>query len=251
MEPGEYKNIFENEASHFFYVTTRQLVISLVERFLKKPRTRIKLRILDAGCGTGLLTRELERFGDVIGTDIDSQALKFARGRGLKVKKASVSKLPFRGKSFGLLISIDVIYHRQVLDDQEALKEFFRVLKPNGLAIIRVPAHKWLKLAYDKVVHTRERYDKKEFAQKLINAGFILEKLSFVDMLLLPLVMIEHLREKILPPKVPTSAINPTPPIVNRLLIFLLSIEKHILTFGRLPFGLGLLAVCRRPKDSI
>jgi 2-polyprenyl-3-methyl-5-hydroxy-6-metoxy-1,4-benzoquinol methylase len=79
MEITEYKNIFDNEKSHFFYVANHGIVLS----FVKKFKSRGKVNILDAGCGTGLLAKKLEEFGDVWGIDISPIAVNFAKIRGL------------------------------------------------------------------------------------------------------------------------------------------------------------------------
>jgi len=55
MEKAEYKNIFENEEIHFYYVSTHKLILSLIKKYLLQKR---HLKILDAGCGTGLLAKK-------------------------------------------------------------------------------------------------------------------------------------------------------------------------------------------------
>lgn len=246
MELAEYENIFENEKSHFFYVANHKIVLSLVKKYLTKKGA---IRILDAGCGTGLLTQKLAKYGSVVGIDNSLEALKFAKKRKVNIKLASVNKLPFEKNHFDLIVSIDVIYHQQV-NDKKSLNEFFRVLKPSGILILRVPAVKWLKLTHDKYVHTRKRYGEKELKRKIKSAGFLIEKLSFVNMALLPLTIIRHFLEKLNPPQEITSAVTPPPLLINKILTFVLSLEATFLSFTNLPFGIGLLAVCRKPPEN-
>lgn len=243
MEASEYRNIFENEGSHFFYVANRKVILSLVKKYAGKDK---KIRILDAGCGTGFLAKKLEPYGDVDAIDLHSEAVKFAKLRGINAKKASVNDIPFRENSFDLAVSIDVIYHKQV-DDQKALKELFRVLKSGGFLILRVPAVKWLSLAHDRHVHTRERYSMAELKLKLLSAGFKIEKISFANMILLPAAILQHFWERLNPPSKTLSGITKLPRIASTLLIYLLSLEGHLLPRMNLPFGLGLMAVCRKP----
>ena len=245
MEIQEYKNIFENEERHFFYVANHNIILSLIKKYLKDSHK--KLKILDAGCGTGGLAKKLKKFGEVVGVDISSDALKFAKKRGVNTKKASVTKLPLKTNTFDVVTSVDVIYHKAVKDDIRALKEIYRVLKPGGILILRVPANKWLKLAHDRHVHTRERYDKKELRNKLIKVGFRIEKLSFVNSLLLPVAATQQIWENIFQSESTSSAIGPLPNLINKTLTHLLSIERDILLKINLPFGIGLVAVCRKP----
>lgn len=243
MNISEYKNIFDNEESHFFYVGNHRIVLSLLKQYVGNRRG---IKILDAGCGTGLLAKKLKEFGKVWAVDPSEEAIKFARKRGVNVRKASVTKLLFKDRFFDAVTCIDVIYHKKV-NDQKALQEIFRVLKPGGLLILRVPANKNLKLAHDTHVHTRERYDKEELRIKLESAGFQIEKLSFVNMLLLPLAFGRHLLERIKGGKHPASSIGKAPSFLNQMLLAGLSWEPFLLRFSNIPFGLGLIAVCRKP----
>lgn len=218
------------------------MILSLVEKYAKSRET---LKVLDAGCGTGYLVKKLEQFGEVVGVDSNPEAIKFAKKRGVNARLASVNKLPFKSDSFDLVVSVDVIYHKEV-DDQKALSEFFRVLKPAGILILRVPANKWLNLRHDKHVHTRERYEKDELVEKLERADFKIEKISFVNFVLLPLAAIRYFFERLNKDKETSSGVGHTHPFVNSVLIFILSLEARLITKLNFPFGLGLVAVCRK-----
>lgn len=247
MEISEYKNIFKNEARHFLYLSRHNLVLSLLKLYLKKGSPQ-DITILDAGCGTGLLVKKLEKLGKVLGVDVSPQAIYYAKKRNVRVKKASVTALSFKGDTFNVVVSIDVIYHQKVKNDEKALKEFYRVLKPNGILLLRVPANQWLHLSHDRHVHTRQRYEKEELRKKLTRSGFIIEKLSFVDALLLPLAFIQQLWETIVPPPATSSsAIKPLPPLLNSLFLLLLSFEVSLIKRIDLPFGIGLIAIGRKP----
>mgnify|MGYP001566594883 CR=1 FL=1 len=139
MEIAEYRNIFEHEETHFYYVGTHNAVIELLKKYLFKKTGNI---ILDAGCGTGSLMKKLKSFGKIYGVDVSHEALKFAKSNGLKqVRKGSVTNIPFKENQFNAVVSIDVLYHKAVKSDLKALKEFIRVLKPGGVLIIKNPAH--------------------------------------------------------------------------------------------------------------
>lgn len=241
MDVSEYRNIFENEESHFFYVGNHRVILSLVEKYTKAQ----DLKILDAGCGTGFLAKKLENCGNIEAVDISPEALKFAKKRGIKVKQASVTQLPFKMNTFDLVVSVDVIYHKDV-DERKALSEFFRVLKPGGVLVLRVPANKWLNLRHDAHVHTRERYSKGELLEKLKIPGFKIEKISFVNFVLLPLAVIRYLFERLNPDREASSGIEKTPPFINTVLTFILFIEALLIAKLNFPFGLGLIAVCRK-----
>lgn len=241
MEIAEYKNIFENEPTHFFYQAIHQLVLQLIKQYSKGQRQVI----LDAGCGTGYLSKQMQKLGSVFAIDKSKEAIKFAQKRGIAPTTASLDKLPFKDNFFDIITCIDVIYHLGV-DEQKALSEIYRVLKKGGLLILRVPANKWLKLKFDKNVHTRERYNKDELKVKLKKYGFIIKKISYVNMTLLPLAIAKSFWEKLFPPKEVESSIGKTPKLINFSLLSILIGENLLLKFFNLPFGLGLLAICKK-----
>ena len=56
-------------------------------------------RILDVGCGDGVLTEDLVKAGaTVVGVDLSEQLLAAARARGLDVRRADVRALPFEAE---------------------------------------------------------------------------------------------------------------------------------------------------------
>lgn len=245
MHVSEYKNIFENEETHFFYTANHVIILTLLEKFSTKKGY---LKILDAGCGTGLLAQKLERYGSVIGLDINPEALKFAKKRGVKTFKGSVDSLPFKDNSFDVITSMDVIYHKQVNDDK-ALSEFFRVLVPGGFLILRVPANNWIRTNHDKHVHTRERYSRNGLKKKFENSGFIIKKLTYINLSLLPLAIINQIKENVFPGRI-SSGVGKIPDFLNSQLTKILINEEKLSNYTNLPFGLGLVAVCQKPQAT-
>lgn len=246
MQPSEYKNIFLNEETHFYYRSTHDTVLRLIEKNLpsKKP-----LKILDAGCGTGFFMSKLKKFGVVFGVDINPEAVKFAKKRGVKnITLSSVEKLPFKDNFFDILVSVDVLYHQEVGSDVKALEEFCRVLKPGGIVVLKVPAFNWLRGHHDIVVKTRRRYTKNELAQKLKKAGLEIKRLSYGNMAIFPVALLKRVTDGL--KKNHSSDIDTVSPLINKTLMKIMKVENKILTSTGLPFGLSVFAVAQKSEGT-
>jgi len=202
-------------------------------------------RILDAGCGTGGLIRRLApKHPDWAWTGIDLEPLACAlareRTRG-DVVEGSVTAMPFESRTFDAVVCADVLYHLD--DDEAALREIARVLKPDGTIIINVPAHRWLWSYHDVTVHGRRRYTRPELREKLARAGFNVVRLTHWNALPLPLV---YLRRKLLPPPSSGSDARLYPAPVEAAFRGAMAAERGWLaTVGGLSFGSSILAVAR------
>ena len=95
------------------------------------------LRVLDIGCGGGLLAEEFARLGcEVTGVDPSKESLTAARqhavSQGLMIgyQSAFGEALPFADASFDVVYCCDVLEH--VTDLSRVIAETVRVLKPRG-----------------------------------------------------------------------------------------------------------------------
>ena len=248
MEREQYDLMFAQEEQHWWYAGMRRISAALLEPYLPRvdgAHSR-PLELLDAGCGSGGMTRYLQRFGRVTGIDLAPEAVSLAKQRGLtQLARSSVGAIPFRDGAFDVVTSFDVLYHLNVNDDRAALSEIHRVLRPGGIALIRLPAFDWIRGAHDEVVHTRHRYTRDELSAKLEDVGFLVERSTYANFLLFPLAPVKRYLERRNGSHEATDLWRPPGP-VNRLLTDLLSLEAiPARTFG-LPWGLSVFAVARR-----
>jgi SAM-dependent methyltransferase len=243
METAEYENIYNNESSHFYYVSLHSIVISLINKFsnIKNPT------ILDAGCGTGLLVKKLSKIGKATGIDLSKDAISFAKKRNTKVQIGSVTDIPFNKNTFDIVTSMDVINLTEVTNDKKALAEIYRVLKPGGILILRASAIPWLSSGHDKWVHIKKRYNKNELENLLKKSGFKIQKISFMNCFLFVPALIKHIFWSLKPNKVSASGVNNVPTFINQIMIFVMKIEELLLQYIDIPLGNGLIAVCKKP----
>jgi SAM-dependent methyltransferase len=164
----------------------------------------------------------------------------------------SVVDLPFEAARFDLVTSFDVLYHRAVPDERAALCEVWRVLKPGGRLLIRLPAYKWLTSKHDRSVHGRHRYTASEVRAALVDMSLVVERLSYINSLLFPLPLLQRMLERMVPGlERDTSDLEPPGKLLNMALEAALNQEAAWLrrggTFG---WGLSVLALARKPEAA-
>lgn len=177
MEREEYCRMFEVEDRHWWYVALHELIVRTVreEHARKGPLT-----MLDAGCGTGGLLRQLSGFGQASGCDASRDALSFCRKRSLEhVRKADLNTVELSRDQFDLITSIDVLYHRDIRNEIDILSKLFAALKPDGVLIFQVPAFESLRSTHDVAVHTGKRYRLQEVIKMIQEAGFVVEQATY------------------------------------------------------------------------
>jgi SAM-dependent methyltransferase len=243
MERSEYVTMAAVEASHWWYGGMRAIAAALLDEVYGG---RGDLRILDAGCGTGGNALFLRRYGCVTGMDLMPDALEFGAPRlPGQLARGSVLALPFADASFDLVTSFEVLYHRGVPDERPALAETRRVLRSGGRLLIRLPAFEQLRGKHDRAVHGRRRYTAADVRALLETHGFRVERLSYVNSLLLPLPLAQRALERVLPAveRRESDLQLPAGPL-NEALRWPLAAEAAWLARGG-SFAAGLSVICR------
>jgi SAM-dependent methyltransferase len=95
-------------------------------------------RVLDLGCRDGALTRAYLEGNEVVGVDVDRDALAEAAKLGIETVWADVEEpLPFEDESFDVVIAAELLEHLQA--PAEVVAETGRVLRPGGTLAGSVP----------------------------------------------------------------------------------------------------------------
>jgi len=252
----EYHKMHALEKNYWWFQARRKMIITLLAELVPKCQpisdsalqARLALRILDIGCGTGMLMEDLQSYGWVAGLDFSPVALAYCRQRHLpNLARADVQCLPVRSDSVDLLTALDLVEH--VPDDHKLMREIYRVLRPGGYALMSVPAHKKLWSNHDVALHHFRRYEKPEFRQLVVDAGLQIEKCSYMmASIYWPAAIYRRLKKYFLRPSVcPQTDEFPLPAWVNATLRVLVSAEAPLLRRYSMPCGLSIVCIAKKP----
>jgi SAM-dependent methyltransferase len=252
MQTQDFVDLYKSEEKFWWFVGMREISASLLEEFCGPDFENV----LDIGCGTGLNLQWLRRYSpshEVKGLDIELTALNFCaqRGAGFLIQ-SSATDLPFADESFDLVTHFDVLVQLAGPDaDEKAMREIYRVLKPKGLAFVRVAAYEWMKSGHDQALNTQHRYSLEEISQKLERAGFEILRKTYANTLLFPVAFLKRVIWRSLRMSGAASEVKPFPPSMewlNWIFTRLLLIEARFLKSGKrsLPFGLSAICVVRK-----
>jgi SAM-dependent methyltransferase len=239
MEATAYLDMAKVQDSHWWYTARRKILATLISQ-LHLPR---HAKILEAGCGPGGNLPMLDKFGNVCALEPYAPAADIARSRGNWLIKSGglPSGIDYDGP-FELIAAFDVIEH--VEQDVEALAALRTRLGPNGRLLMTVPACPWLWSAHDEHNHHFRRYTRAHLATCLRNAGYEIERISYFNSLLFPLIAGVRLLQKAL--NVKSRAEESTPGLlVNGILGMIFSAEKYLLSVMNMPIGVSLFAIAR------
>ena len=180
-EQGEFhRNLDPNWSFTPTYLRKMAYVKGLVHALPKETR------ILDAGCGEGVLVEQFASEGyEIKGIDLNYGSEY--------VQTGSVLEMSFPDDSFDAVLLLDVFEHLAYADQPTALAEIRRVLRPDGLFLVSIPnlAH-WNSRFRMAVLGRLDRTDIEtnhigerpycENARMLKDAGFRIEKVRGVTL---------------------------------------------------------------------
>jgi SAM-dependent methyltransferase len=223
---------------HFWVAGRRELMHRLLPDHLVRDRD-----VIDIGCGTGSALVELHRRGarvtgvDALPEAVERAALACPEAR---VIHATSDAIPVRSSSMDGVLLLDVLEH---VDEASTLTELSRILRPEGWLLVTVPAGMWLWSYRDEDAGHMRRYSRRRLEEALNRGGFVTERFTRYQCLLLPAVAMTRVlgrrsaawrdrEEQVRGP------LNATLAAVNRL-------EARVGARVTLPWGTSLVALAR------
>jgi SAM-dependent methyltransferase len=243
----------EASREHFMDVWTRR---SMLARLGPLPAGAA---IVDLGCSTGYLLEDLRReYPEAVLTGVDLVAAGLRKAHRnvpeARLLQADVCALPLADQSVDATVSANLLEH--VPEDNLALQEILRVLRPGARAVIVVPVGPGNYDYYDRFLGHERRYARDELADKARVVGFeVLEDIRLGSLIYPAFWAVKqrnrrrygHLRGDALTSKVKSDIAHTKDSLVGHLAS---RVEDQLLGWGvNLAFGIRGLTVLRRPPE--
>lgn len=246
LSPDYFDTMAAVARDHWWYRNRRLWLAQLLE-----GRARLGGRALDVGCGTGETLSALEStgFAAPVGTDLSPYVLAYARERSPHATSLALAEeLPFASASMACLTSMDVLEH--VADDAAALREFHRILEPGGVLALMVPAYQWLFSDHDRRACHFRRYSARSLATAAVAAGFAVEQVTYFHSFLVPPAALLRRTPLRRLQQGTDEEVSMSSPLVDRACSALAGFERWLGRRRRIPGGLSVALVARRPEPG-
>jgi SAM-dependent methyltransferase len=212
--------------------------------------------MIDIGCSSGLMLRLLRKEfpgAAVLGADLVRGPLE-ALSRslpGVPLLQFDLTSCPLPDQSVDAIVLLNVLEH--IERDEAALAHVARILKPNGIAVIEVPAGPGLYDAYDKLLLHYRRYRMAELIDKTSRSGLEVVNKSHLGFFLYPPFWVmkkrnqrylgesEEIQKRVVSQNITTASSHP---IMDRLMELEAAVRRSVYY----PFGIRCLLTCRKGR---
>lgn len=242
MQDFVYENDSKLENSHWWFQARRKMFSKYLENC---PRNT---SILDIGSSSGTNLRMLQDLGftNYTGFDLSELSKKFCEEKGLgNVILGNICNSDLQDNSYDIILATDVIEH--IDDDDLALKEIYRILKPQGKIIVTVPCFMVMWSDHDVTSMHKRRYVLKKIKSKVENSGIKIEESYYFNFFLfLPIVCFRKII-KLLGIKLRSeNSVNNK--FLNTIFRTIFNIDIFLAKRIPFPFGVSAFIFAQKPK---
>ncbi len=246
MKFDEFVKMSQQGSGHWWYLARR----SMLRWGLKKHlNVSIPLKILDLASACGDNFSVCREYGQAYGIDISEHSIRYCKDKNINTMvMGDVQVIPFAKGVFDAVVAFDVFEHLK--RDVDAMREVGRILRPDGVLLVNVPAFMALYSHHDKSFDHLRRYTISEINIKLNAAGFRVQYYTYWSFFIFPAVYVQR---RILGRKKRSQAKSDfhlsIPKYIEHIFSILSRIEFLAMSNGfSFPFGVSLYCIALK-KD--
>lgn len=237
MDPSYAQRYRDLAVRHWWWRARNDAVRDEIARLMDGRRGA---RVLDIGCGDGVLFPFLANYGSVDGIEPDATVVSATspwRDR-IAIRPFDATFRPDR--PYDLVLMLDVLEHFE--DPAETLRLVAGLLAPDARVIVTVPAFRSLWTHHDDLNHHFHRFSTGQLDQVARTAGLAVDRSWYMFQWLVGAKLAQRARERVLGPAPPETV---PPSAINEALYRVCRVERQI-AGRRVPFGSSVIAVLRR-----
>ena len=223
-------------------------------KFLLKQLSKIKIKfkkqykIMDLGCGNGVLSNQIEKNNLLKIDRVDSnyETLKLNKDAKGKLICYNISKKDKRMKNkYDIIFLFDVLEH--VSNDNKFINDIYFHLKKNGYLVVNVPSINMLFSKYDYAVGHLRRYNKYNLSKNFDKKYFEICSLEYWGFSLVPILFIRKLISMFYSKKKTNNIVKlgwKTNTLINNIFKIVMNIETLLLNSA--PIGSSLMLIVKK-----
>jgi SAM-dependent methyltransferase len=241
-----------DDEDHYMNLASRIHAISQLERYLECQAPVI----IEIGSSSGFMIKDLRRrmpHARIVGSDYVLKPLEELGTRisDVPLLQFDLLNCPLPDEGFHAAVLLNVLEH--ISDDNRAIQEIYRFLKPGGIAVIEVPAGRDLFDIYDRQLLHHRRYQMTALLAQLRSAGFKVRSWSHLGFFFYPgfwFVKKRNRRFLDKPVEVQRAMVERSMRQLghSKVMSNLMSLELKLGEWVRYPIGIRCVVTCQKQK---
>lgn len=240
---GLVVNYFNISEKNWWYDSRNEFIYLVIRKY----SSIFQPKIIDIGCGCGILIEYLRNkgFNFVSGIDIEAVFVEEAKKRGNNVELGDIEKGLNLNDKYNVVILSDVLEH--IEDDKKVITNILNIMDKDAICILFAPSFNILWSWHDVVNGHKRRYTLKKLLDLIVKKDVNILLYSYWNFsLFFPALIVRTIKRFF---NIKRDDFYKVPRILNLLIKILLSFENFLILKGfKLPFGVSALCVFKKAK---